>query len=167
MRGDIWGRRLQNISLSLFLLMPDSCKAYSMSQLWPFLQAVCQKGRGSLEWDREVALEREHLSQGNKRKARAKQRNRIGEPRWWTMFPICTHLHHKRQRSGHQFHQLAGEWSSKPPREEAGGNGSGGNSKAGCRRDWSVNVLGMPGFHFSVVAHHCHDLWYQSTGRHY
>ncbi len=91
-------------SLSLFLPMPDSWKACSMSRLRPFLQAVCQKGRGSLEWEREVTLEREHLSQGNKRKATAKRRNRDGEPRWWTMFSICTHLHEKRQRSGHQFH---------------------------------------------------------------
>lgn len=108
-RGNVWGRRLLNISPSLFVPTLDSWKACSMSQRRPFLQAVCQKGRGSLEWDGEVTLEREHLSQGNKRKARAKRRNRDGEPRWWTMFSICTHLHEKRQRSGHQFHQLAGE----------------------------------------------------------
>lgn len=78
-------------------------EACSMSRLRPFLQAVCQGGRGSLEWDREVALKRERLSRGNKRKARAKRRNRDAEPRRWTMFSICTHLHEKRRRGSHQF----------------------------------------------------------------
>lgn len=46
------------------------------------------------------------------------------------MFSICTNLHEKRQHSGHQFHQLAGDWSAKPLQGEAGEDGSGGKSKA-------------------------------------
>lgn len=52
-------------SLSVFLPMLDGCKACSISRRRPVLQAVCQKERGSLEWGREVTLEREHLSLGN------------------------------------------------------------------------------------------------------
>lgn len=85
-----------------------------MSQFWPFLQAVCQNGRGSLEWDREVTFEREHLSQGNKRKAKAKWCKRDGAAHWWTVFPICTHFAWEKATQQPPV-PLAGWWMERSP----------------------------------------------------
>lgn len=87
-----------------------------MSQLRPFFQAVCQKKRENLEWYREATLEKEHFSQGNKREDK-KSGETDREACWWTVFPICTYLHEKRQQSSHQFNKLAAEWTGflEPP----------------------------------------------------
>lgn len=107
-----WGACRTSLSFSS---CPWKACSISISQFWPLLQAVCQNGRGSLEWDREVTFEREHLSQGNKRKARAKRCNRDGGARWWTVFPLCTHFAWEKATQQPPV-PLAGWWMERSPR---------------------------------------------------
>lgn len=86
-------------SRSLFRLEKLAQWASSGHSSRPFV-----KRRWKSRNETEKTLEREHLSQGNERKAGAKQHCTDWELRRWTVFSICTHLHEKRQRSGHQFH---------------------------------------------------------------